>query len=106
MKIYGNVICTGEITTKSQITLAPGMQEESICGVYGYGAAGDYAGITVQFRNKMSNTPSSITWSNTYSLNVSSYAPLSMTKNGFYLRLIIGNTGTVRMRTTYTTVGN
>lgn len=106
MQAYSDSICTDVIITANQITLAPGVQEMSTCGIYGYGDAGDYAGITVQFRNKMSNTPSSITLSNTYSLNVSSYAPLSITANGFYLRLIIGSKGTVRMRTTYTTVGN
>lgn len=106
MQAYSDSICTDVIITTNQITLAPGVQEMSTCGIYGYSESAKQLGITVQFRNKMSNTPSSITFNNVYTYNVILFTPLSITKDGFYLRIFATTKGRTCLHLHYITVGN
>ena len=94
-------------TSKQTPILHPGFQESGVGGAFLYaGVAGQSLGVMVNFKQRMTNVPSSIILTPTSTLNANPATTLSISVDGFLLTWVAPAVGQSRWIGTYTTVGN
>lgn len=97
----------GALHSTSPVVLIPSIQETGTTGCYFQAAAGsNFSGGPTNFKTVMTNTPSSISISNSAIQNVSSTGIEKITFYGFTFFAVSTAAGITKWEGTYTTVGN